>query len=319
MVDSKKQLFHAFLITAHRDFEQLSDILRILKAPNHIFIINIDKKVANHRNIADNIVHEFPNTKILHEEITHGGYSQIDVTLKMLRIAYQNNADYFHLCSGQDFPCKTNDEFDRFFENHNGESFMKFDSEEQHDVWKEYKYPRRVNCFYFNDVKSQKHGIIRKTVLALNFISTRLLGQIRKNNLDLRAGWNWFSWHRKVTEYVLEQYDANPKYFNRFHNTSCCDEVIFHTLLFPKLDALSINRDNSLRYVNWTKKVEGRSLPNRPLILNEEEFDEINKADIFFCRKIDPVISSNLITILKDRCQRNNFQGGGIPEKHDNH
>ena len=40
----KMMLKHAFLITAHAYFEQLSDIISLLSAPNHYFFINIDKK-----------------------------------------------------------------------------------------------------------------------------------------------------------------------------------------------------------------------------------------------------------------------------------
>ena len=48
-------------------------------------------------------------------EVAHGGYSQIDCTLRLLRKAYDAGMDYFHLISGQDYPCRSNEEFDAFF------------------------------------------------------------------------------------------------------------------------------------------------------------------------------------------------------------
>jgi hypothetical protein len=54
-----------------------------------------------------------------------------------------------------------------------------------------------------------------------------------------------------------------------------------------------------LRYINWTKKAEGRNHVGSPLTLNEEEYEDIIKSGAFFCRKIDPVISKKLKELLK--------------------
>ena len=35
---------HAFLITAHAYFGQLTEIIELLSTPNHYFFVNIDKK-----------------------------------------------------------------------------------------------------------------------------------------------------------------------------------------------------------------------------------------------------------------------------------
>ena len=37
-------LKHAFLITAHAYFEQLTDIISLLSSPTHYFFVTIDKK-----------------------------------------------------------------------------------------------------------------------------------------------------------------------------------------------------------------------------------------------------------------------------------
>lgn len=231
--------------------------------------------------------------------MAHCGYSQVAATLKLLHKAYEAGMDYYHLISGADFPCQSNKKFDAFFEKNAGRSYMNFDTPEEHDEWIKEKYPKRLRYFYPWDLP---HREIRAWDLAI-----RAVGKIVRH-IPLRpmpkgiyAGWQWFSWHRQVVEFVLLQERTNAKFFKRFHWTDCCDEVVFHTLLAPYTDKLNIERRNSLRYINWKKKVEGRNHIGSPLTLNEDEYDEIVASGAFFCRKIHPDVSGKLIEMLKAR------------------
>lgn len=71
-------------------------------------------------------------------------------------------------------------------------------------------------------------------------------------------------------------------FFKRFHHTYCCDELIFQTLFHGHEDELNIDGNNALRYINWNKMVPGRRHIGSPLILNEEEYDDIMKSGAFF-------------------------------------
>lgn len=83
---------HAFLITAHTFFDQLEEIIRLLSAPNHFFFVNIDRKVR-----ADAFMgqckRKYPRVVFLEGkermEVAHGGYSQIETTLRLLRKAFR--------------------------------------------------------------------------------------------------------------------------------------------------------------------------------------------------------------------------------------
>lgn len=290
---------HGFLITAHKDPGQLFDLLSLLNTSNHYFYINIDKKMPNHKDVAENLKSKIPNSKYTHMEVSHGGYSQIKCTLNLLKLAAEDRMDYCHLLSGQDFPCQSNKYFDDFFEHVNGKSFMQYDNQEQHNCWVQTKYQKRTRCWYFNDIKHREIKIIDIFVKILNKISCRILWRSKID--DLRAGCNWFSWNKQVVKHVLNEEIENPEFFSRFKHTSCCDEVIFHTLLYPKLKELNIDPTNSLRYVNWDKQDAIRKKDNTPLILNEEEYDEIIKSKAFFCRKVDIVISKKLKQMLSER------------------
>lgn len=166
--------------------------------------------------------------------------------------------------------------------------------------------PPRVNYLYFNDMAFSNAQWLRKIILKLNsFIGKKIK---RKSIAEMYAGWGWFSWHKQVAEFVLSAYKSDKAYFRRFYMTFCCDEILFHTLLYPHIKELNINTNNSLRYINWTKVAEGRSSSYRPLLLNEEELEEIENSDCMFCRKIDSEISKGLIKILTNKILYSDIQ-----------
>lgn len=105
---------HAFLIVAHKSPELLCLIVKKLESSNHYMYVHIDKKVddAPFRAICKEIRH----VKFYHDiNVNWGGYSQIQCTINLLKAAFNDNMDYYHLISGQDYPCKSNQEFDAFF------------------------------------------------------------------------------------------------------------------------------------------------------------------------------------------------------------
>ena len=146
---------HAFLIIAHNYPELLGEIIKILQSPNHYFFINIDKKVddipfkESVRGLS-NIFFTEDKDRI---SVNWGGWSQISTEKRLLKFASSKlNFDYYHLISGQDFPCQSNFSFDEFFGEHNGESFMFFDREEDVMEWRKTKYPYRYRLYHFNDL-----------------------------------------------------------------------------------------------------------------------------------------------------------------------
>lgn len=295
-------LNHAFLITAHAYPEQLKDIIGLLSASNHYFFINIDRKADwgkefMDENRSDHVCFLEGNERM---EVAHGGYSQIAVTLRLLHAAYGmrgGEISYFHLISGQDYPVHPNLKFDEFFERNEGRSFMAFENEEYHRECMKKKYPSRVLPYYFFDIPHCDNRLVNLLVRTLNFVSKRIWW--RKPIPGLWGGWNWFSWHRSLVKFVIEQEESNVTFFKRFHHTCCADELIFQTLFHGHENELNIDGSHSLRYINWHKKVEGRSHKGSPLTLNEEEYDDIINSGNFFCRKVHPDTSRKLLAMLR--------------------
>lgn len=226
-----------------------------------------------------------------------GGYSLVDCTIRLLKKAIErDNIDYIHLISGQDYPIVNNNDFDAFFEKHNGESFMLYDKPEEHIEWSKPrgKYEQRYMPYHFND--NHLPIIFEKLIHAVEHFH-----YLRKPIQNVYAGWQWFSWTRQVAEFVLKYNEDNPKFFQRFHNTSACDELIFHALLHPYINQLNINPNNALRYIDWhpSRPYEGRL----PLTLDERDYELIINSGALFCRKIDVKFSNRLLDMLDSPMQ----------------
>jgi hypothetical protein len=186
----------------------------------------------------------------------------------------------------------SNEAFDRFFEEHDGESYMIFDSPKEHKEWSKPrgKYEDRYMRWYFND----RPGYMKLLEKPIRLIER--FHFIRPAIPNVRAGWSWFTWHKSVVEFVLRYCEEHPAYMKRFHDTSCCDELIFHTFLYPHLQNLHIHPDNCLRYIDWhpTRPYEGRL----PLTLDERDYDSIMRSGALFCRKVDEEKSRKLLDML---------------------
>lgn len=279
---------HAFLVIAHDSPELLQRIIDRLETSNHFVFVHYDKK------------YQCPPLRIHYGEclpdeericVTNGGFSLIQVELILLwhAMSFHERIDYFHLISGHDYPCVSNDEFDQFFERvPQGRSFMHFDTDEQHVIWKN-KIETRINKWHLREIQCWR-GFSYVIEKILNILLPR-----KKYDGDLYAGWQWFSWHRSLVEWVLLYCENNPKYLGRFHYTNCSDEVLFHTLLYSHVDKLNIDKDNSLRYIVWRPQ---RPTDTLPLVLDKRDYQEIRKSGALFCRKCYCDRSTTLLDLL---------------------
>lgn len=288
---------HGFIITAHDYPELLKDTIRMLSAPNHHFFIHIDKKKNDEpfKKILNNIPNVYFTEGKERIKVNNCGFSQIHATIILLKIAQRHNLDYIHFISGQDYPCVSCKTFDDYFTKNEGISYMHYDSPEEANEWRATKYYKRYKYYYTIDFNFDKKNLFQNLKLKFLNLLFRFL-PIRSNIPNIAAGWNWFSWHKSVTDYVLEYIKNNPQYLKRWKYTCSGDEMIFHTLLNDKTDVLHIDRNNSLRFIEWHPK---RNYKTLPLVLDEREYNDIINSHAFFCRKIHPEQSSNLIKLLK--------------------
>jgi hypothetical protein len=179
---------------------------------------------------------------------------------------------------------------------------MHFDSEAEMNSPTGDLVRKRVAHYWFYDHITGRSRWARCMKLLTSKIADVILPKPQQIP-NLWAGWQWFSWHRSVADYVLGYEEVHPEYFDRFRYTRACDELVFHTLLSGKCEELNIDRNNALRYIEWHPKREYTSLP---LVLDKREYQDIIDSGAIFCRKVHPVESAELIQLLNDKIVSDN-------------
>ena len=286
---------HAFLIKAHKEPELVARIIKILAKENHFFFLHIDAKTKNFYDFV-RAVDGINNIIFLQPRISvhHACVSMLECNLRLFREAFSFNKkiDYFHLISGQDYPLRSNEVFDSFFEN-NDKSYMGLDTIEFRNACMPIKYSGRVNYWWLN-----KKSLISKIY---NHSLMKPISYIfRRDEIpDLWGGWEWCSLTYPVVKFILEQTEKNPQFLSRFNHTSCSDELYIPTIAHKYKNELNIEDRTPLRYVSWIPKSR-KNVPEkkRPYILNEEDYYDIINSQAFFCRKIDSQASKKLLDLI---------------------
>jgi len=294
---------HVFIILAHKQPKLLKRTISVLANENHYFYVNVDLKTTNFNEFEEE-VEGMPNVTFFRKSIYHCGISHLYALLYILNNAYESDQhfDYFHIISGQDYPLRSNEQFDSFFESNNNESYMFFDDEAYRN-----RMSKELRIFAQQWHMNKTTGVLYKIY---NFFHMpRLLSIIapRKPIEGYSSGWDWFSWHRDVVEYVLEYFETNPNYIKRYNHTLCPTEHIFHTILEKKSDDLRIEKNNPLRYVSWTPHRDVDT-EYRPFTLTEEDYNFVIESKAFFCRKVEEMDSIKLLDMIdKQRGQEYNI------------
>lgn len=288
---------HAFLIMVHKQPALLGRSLKILAAPNHHFFIHVDSKVGGGISLYKDATSNIDNVHFVNdrESVHHCGISHLYALIKMFKEALKSGTDYdfYHIISGQDYPLRSNKQFDDFFEN-TEHSFMYIDH--HHSRLLKFKYQYWSRGWFPNNTSARWAKMFCKLHLSLiPFIFFR-----RKAIPNYAGGWDWFSWNRRVMKYVIEFLDENPKLIQRFDHTVCPTEHIFHTILENKSYEFGIEKTNPLRYVSWVPK---RELDNKylPYDLTELDYDRVIDSKAFFCRKVDEKISAQLLNMIDEQ------------------
>ena len=291
---------HAFLILAHNQPRLLTRTLSHLSAPNHHFFINVDAKSKHYKEMVDfvNKHKGEANVHFIKKPVAcyWAGISLVDAEIKLLKTAmeYPVEFDYYHLISGTDYPLRSNDQFDAFFEN-TDDSFMCFNFEEDIDYWMPI-YKMKTNQYHTNG----KHTFCEKVFLRIvNSRAGRTLFK-RKPLPTLAGGWQWFSWSDNVVKYVLDYLAEHPNFRRRFNHTSSPDEHFFTTMLYSHLDELKIRKHFPLRYISWHayREIETKK---RPYNLNELDYDRVINSAAFFCRKVDEMESAKFLDMVDEQ------------------
>jgi hypothetical protein len=232
--------------------------------------------------------------------VNWGGNNHLKSILLLSKEALKNqDVEYIHLISGQDYPVKTPNAIKNILTINNGTEFLSNFELPSKKYWlSENGGMDRIDYFNFYDLLNAKvkiEGLIIKTLMIIQ----KKLNLFKRSRKclppKLYGGSTWWTLTHPCLKYVIEYVDSNPCYLKRFKYTFASDEIFFQTIIMNSPFAKKvINTD--LRYINWDAG-NGSS----PALLDESDYDKIVDSEYIFARKLDPKISANLIRLLNKK------------------
>lgn len=272
---------HAFIIVAHKNFNQIKLLIDSLKFGD--VYLHVDIKNESLYNLVEEYYRKSNNVFIIKDRmnINWSGLSQVLTTLKIMKIIGKKNKkyDYIHLISGQDMLVVNKEGLDDFLLSYGKDC-----------IFMDYKdigmYRWRVKRFSFFRENPNNRKIMYK--MADRFLRLLQLFLPERKNLkgyNLFMGSSWFS----ITNECLEYINNNAgNLLSDFNKTSSPDEHFFQILILnSELKHKVIN--NNGRYVRFKK------YHSSPDILTKEDYSVITNGNYIFARKFDIEVDEEII------------------------
>ncbi len=279
---------HAFLIMAHTNYNLLSRLLKKLDHPDNTIYLHIDAKSSFSKEDESFLVGCCKASKVIPVKrycVNWGGYSQINIEMRMLEAASENKHDYYHFLSGADFPTKSMEEIHRFFEEHTGFEFVHFCADSFNK-----KEAHRYCLYHFFQEKcgrtNNPYMLAKRVLLSVQ----RRLGVDRAKkypHITFKCGSNWVSVTHEFVIYLLSQ---QKQIQTMFSHSLCCDEFFLQTILYnspfrPNIFTLSDDDScqSNLRSVDWER---GDPKSASPYTYTVSDYESLVRSKNLFCRKV---------------------------------
>lgn len=279
----------ALVITAYQNKAALKRNLELFSKKFQCFV-HIDKKspintpeFLRELNAMENV------TAISRYKINWGSYLHMMAILDLLQMALKKpEISRIHIISGEDFPVKSYEEFQQFFQvEHPKENFI-----ELTDIRNMPVMQRRYTKFHF------LHIFNRKSKNKLIIFTDKVIRQIqyhlpfeRKTHFDYK-GLVWCSLTREGAERVIEY--ITPERIAVLKYTEAAEEFMVQNALMDSKLEKTIVKDN-LRYADWNQCLTG------PKVLKLKDYQKIKESNSFFARKIQDSKNEPEAKALYDR------------------
>lgn len=268
---------HAYLIMAHKNFNQLRLLLVLLDHADNDIYVHIDKR-AHNVPLEDIEACCKLSTLTIDRSVSvrWAAYSMIEAELLLLRIATQTPHMYYHLISGMDMPLKSQDEVHAFYNANEGIEFVAAKILTKPEVLVRLEY------------KAATHGL---------------------KGFTFHKGSQWFSITHKFALYIVDR----AQFINNiFDHIKAADEIFVQSLLLNSSfrEAWSGAREDAfpsqnMRLIEWVTKNNRESAHPRTFTMEDEA--QLAASDCHFARKFDERTDARIITQLARRLVSSDF------------
>ena len=296
---------HAYLIMAHNKFGQLGRLLKALDNEDNTLFVHIDKKCkAFDLDILNELKAQVVKSNIyIYNEISvyWSHFSQVQCELFLLRKAVNKGEfAYYHLLSGMDFPIKSQEYIHEFFEENAGKEFVDYQRaffEHHKDIILDrvrYYHPFRKYCRFFNNnIFNDFFRVLDKLSVILQKIAG--VNLVKKNQLDICYGANWFSITGAFAKYILEN---ETFIYQNFRFCNCPDEIFVQTLLKASSFRGNLYKETTDNFYGNMRLVDFHR--GNPYTYHSSDIEEIKKSEYLFVRKIDEDVDRHIEELILD-------------------
>ncbi len=280
----------AFLIVAHKNFEQTKQLIEFIADENHHAYVHIDKK---NNDLFLHLKTYFQNNEYVYlieprVSIHWGGFSQVKATLRILTTAVSKQYDFYHLISGQDLFIKPKTFITEFLQRHKGKQFLEV-KKIGDELW-------RVKGYYpLNDNKYNRSRPMYLIRCIFSSFFKRFPIRPNLKGFEIYKGSNWFTLSGDCVEYILSYLDNHPTYIKDYQYTICSDEHFFQTLILNSPFKETVIQ-NTLREIQW----DGGANPKTYTV---KDYDLLCESPALFARKFDSDIDDEIIKKVYEHIQ----------------
>lgn len=293
----------AYLILAHRYFDQLFRLVDRLNADNVAFFIHLDKKVSpSNYELVRNHFQSFENVHFTQRFTCYwAGFGIMRATLQGIKeiIASKFEADHIALMSGQDYPIKPNAYIHHFLAQRKGRSFvshLRFPHPEWASCrggWDRVQKWHFIKGFHHRIYPGRDffgHGRLRFLNLIWNRMYSILPAFPRSlpNGMYPYGGAQFWCLSKKHYLRVNQFVEENPRFVDFFRYVFVSDELLVQTIVGNLFPPEEIHND-TLHFLEWYR--EGA-------ILNSSDMPTISSTDYLFARKFDATVDEAVLDTI---------------------
>ena len=281
----------AYIITAHKNPEQLARLVARLDAEGASFFVHIDKRTDSqvYGRIVESL-RQRPNVHFLTKRfpcnyMTLFGAVQAAVQAIDEIFRQKISFDYLIYLSGQDYPIKTNAQIQMTLNEANGFSFLSYlplPFEGMHPTaGRVIQNMTRIECWHLHLFGRYVRVPFRGGSLPTRVVNAFLPAKRRfPSGFKPYGGWAYWCLSRRHVQYVHDFVRSAPAFLRFFRYVKSADEIFLQTLLLNSPYRTELI-NNDLRYVDWSTE------DCHPKILAEEDFPKLRESSNLFARKFD--------------------------------
>lgn len=293
--NNKAGMEKAYLIMGHKNPEQLCRLVLRLADGSSEFFIHIDEKVDitlfNPLKKLGNNVHFLERF-----DSKWGGYGLIRPFLCGLKAVKDRSkkTERIILLSGQDYPIKSNEDINRFFETSPHSVFLNYFPIPNYEKWPggDRGGWYRVDKYFFG-LKWYNFLCSKSLNLAATFFP--FLRRRLPDGMRPYTGQTWWILDMYALNYILDYHEKHPEYF-RFHgNTFVADELFVQMIVANSMDERLLRsvENNERRFTVWEKPDSAH-----PNILRKSDLPAILASTDLYARKFDDSVDAEILDLI---------------------